>query len=127
MELEALQKSVPAMQALGAAFVAISPQLVQFNREFVEQKKYTFDLLSDPGNKVAKAFGLVHTIGEDLRKVYLQFGLDVPKHNGDDSWSLPMPARYIIDREGLVRYAEVSPDHTVRPEPEDTIAALKEL
>ena len=57
----------------------------------------------------------------------LQEKLNVPKHNGDDSWNLPMPARYIIDREGLVRYAEVSPDHTVRPEPEDTIAALKEL
>ena len=115
------------MQSLGAAFVAISPQLVKFNREFVEQKKYTFDLLSDPGNKVAKTFGLVYTVPEDLQKIYLQFGLDAPKHNGDDSWSLPMPARYIIDREGLVRYAEVSPDHTVRPEPEDTIAALKEL
>jgi peroxiredoxin len=127
VELEALQKALPVMQSLGAAFVAISPQLVKFNHEFVEQKKYTFDLLSDPGNKIAKTFGLVYTVPEDLQKIYLQFGLDVPKHNGDDSWSLPMPARYIIDREGLVRYAEVSPDHTVRPEPEDTIAALKEL
>ena len=116
-----------AIQGLGATFVAISPQLVKFNREFVEQKKYTFDLLSDPGNKVAKAFGLVHTLGEDMRKVYQQFDIDVPNHNGDNSWSLPMPARYIIDREGIVRYAEVEPDHTVRPEPEHTIAALREL
>jgi peroxiredoxin len=62
-----------------------------------------------------------------LRKVYLQFGIDVPKHNGDDSWTLPMAARFIIDRSGIVRYAEVTPDHTVRPEPEDTIAELKEI
>ena len=115
------------MQSLGATFVAISPQLVKFNREFVEQKKYTFDLLSDPGNKIAKAYGLVNTQPEDLRKVYLQFGLDIPKHNGDDSWTLPLPARYIIDRKGIVRYAEVNVDYTVRPEPEHTIAALKEL
>jgi peroxiredoxin len=61
------------------------------------------------------------------RKVYLQFGIDVPKHNGDVSWTLPMAARFIIDRSGIVRYAEVTTDHTVRPEPEDTIAALKEI
>ena len=116
-----------AIQGLGATFVAISPQLVKFNHEFVEQKKYTFDLLSDPGNEVARAFGLVHTLGEDMRKVYQQFDIDVPNHNGDNSWSLPMPARYIIDREGIVRYAQVEPDPTVRPEPEHTIAALGEL
>jgi peroxiredoxin len=82
---------------------------------------------SDPGNKVAKAYGLGYTMPEDLRKIHLHFGLDVPKHNGDDSWTLPLPARYFIDRKGIVRYAEVSLDYTLRPEPEHTIAALKEL
>ena len=118
---------MPAIKSAGAAFIAISPQLAEFNREFREQKKFTFDLLSDPGNQTAKAYGLVFSLPEDLRKVYLQFGIDLPKHNGDDSWTLPLPARYIIDREGIVRYAEVNADYTVRPEPESTIAALKEL
>lgn len=127
MELDALQDALPAIESAGAGFVAISPQLSEFNREFIEQKKFAFDLLSDPGNRTAKAYGLVHTLPEDLRKIYLQFGIDVPKHNGDDSWSLPMPARYIIDQKGIVRYAEVEPDYTVRPEPDHTIAALKEL
>jgi peroxiredoxin len=127
MELEALQEALPAIKSAGAAFVAISPQQYGFNREFIEQKKFTFDLLSDLGNQTAKAYGLVYTLPEDLRKIYLQFGIDVPKHNGDDSWTLPLPARYIIDRKGIVRYAEVSVDYTVRPEPEHTIAALREL
>ena len=107
--------------------MAISPQQSEFNREFIEQKKFTFDLLSDPGNQTAKAYGLIYTLPEDLRKIYLQFGIDVPKHNGDNSWTLPLPARYIIDRKGIARYAEVSVDYTVRPEPENTIAALKGL
>ena len=107
--------------------MAISPQQTKFNREFMEQKKFTFDLLSDPGNRTAKAYGLNYELPEDLRKIYLQFGIDVPKHNGDDSWILPLPARYIIDREGIVRYAEINVDYTVRPEPESTIAALNEL
>jgi len=76
---------------------------------------------------VAKTYGLVYSLPPDLKKVYLQFGIDVAKHNGDDSWTLPMPARYIIDPGGIIRYAEVEPDYTVRPEPEDTIAALKQI
>jgi peroxiredoxin len=118
---------LPAIKSAGATFAAISPQQSGFNREFMEQKKFTFNLLSDPGNKTAKAYGLIYTLPENLRKIYLQFGIDVPKHNGDDSWTLPLPARYIIDREGIVRYAEVNVDYTVRPEPEQTIAALKKL
>ena len=127
MELEALEAVLPAIKSAGAAFVAVSPQQTKFNREFMEQKKFTFDLLSDPGNRTAKAYGLLYELPEDLRKIYLQFGIDVPKHNGDDSWTLPLPARYIIDREGIVRYAEVNVDYTVRPEPESTLAALNEL
>jgi peroxiredoxin len=107
--------------------VAITPQQSKLNREFIDEKKFTFDMLSDPGNQTAKSYGLVHALPEDLRKIYMQFGIDVPKHNGDDSWTLPMPARYIIDPNGIVRYAVVEADYTVRPEPEHTIAALKEL
>jgi peroxiredoxin len=84
-------------------------------------------LLSDPGNQTARDYGLAYSLPEDLQKIYLQFGLDVPKHNGDSSWTLPLPARYIIDRNAVVRYAQVDPDYTIRPEPGHTLAVLKEL
>jgi len=113
--------------ALDARLVAISPQLPAFSQALIKEKNLTFDLLGDPENQVAKAFGLVFTLPEDLKNLYLQFGIDVAKHNGDDSWTLPMPGRFIIDRTGVIRYAEVDPDYTVRPEPEHTIAALKGL
>jgi peroxiredoxin len=85
------------------------------------------ETLSDPGNQVAKKFGLVHEFPEDLKQLYLQFNIDLEKYNGDDSWTLPMPARYIVDQDAVIRYAEVDPDYTVRPEPADTVAALKEM
>ena len=107
--------------------IAISPQLLQHSRALVKAKKLTFEVLSDPGNTVARKFGLVYALPEDLRKIYLQFGIDVPKHNGDDSWTLPLAARFIIDREGVIRYAEADADYTVRPEPEHTIEALKSI
>jgi len=69
----------------------------------------------------------VYTFPEDLKKVYLQFKIDLAKYNGDDSWKLPLSARYIIDRNQVVRYAEVSPDYTVRPDPSHTIETLKKI
>ena len=98
-----------------------------YNKELIKEKNLTFEILSDPGNKLAQSYGLAFTLPKDLREVYLKFGIDVPLYNGDDSWVLPMPARFIIDREGIIRYAEYDPDYTQRPEPEHTIDALKQL
>ena len=127
MELDALQEVIGDIKSLGANLTAISPQLPEFSRELISQKNLTFDLLSDPGNNVAKTFGIVFTFAEDLKNLYQKFSIDVAKHNGDDSWTLPMPARFIIDRDSIIRYAEVDPDYTVRPEPGHTMDALKAL
>lgn len=115
------------IRSTGADLLTISPQQIEFNRKMMKEKNLTFDLLSDPGNRVAKTYGLVYTYPEDLKQVYLQFGIDLGQYNGDDSWTLPMPARFIIDRSGIIRYAEVNPDYTIRPEPEEVIEVLKGL
>jgi peroxiredoxin len=94
------------------------------SRDILAKKRI---VLSDPGNAVAQKFRLVHALPEDLRKIYLQFGSDVSKHNGDDSWTLPLAARFIVDQEGVIRYAEVDVDYTIRPDPEHTIEALKSI
>ena len=127
MELDALKKVTEEFKALGANFIAISPQLQSFNREFREEKKLTFEILSDPGNEVAQRYGLTFKLPEDLKEIYLKFNIDIEKYNGDDSWTLPLPARLIIDQEGIIRYAEINADYTVRPDPEETIAALKKI
>ena len=98
-----------------------------YNNELIKEKNLSFDILSDPGNKLGHSYGLVFTLPPDLREVYLKFGIDLPLYNGDESWELPMPARFIIDQEGIIRYAEYDPDYTVRPEPEHTLEALKNL
>jgi peroxiredoxin len=105
----------------------VSPQTERHSREFKEEKGFTFELLSDPGNRVAEQYGLVYTYPEDLKRVYLGMDIDLERYNGDDSWRLPMPARYIIDQGRLIRYAVANADHTVRPDPADTLEALKKL
>ena len=76
---------------------------------------------------VGASFGLRFTLPEDLKSLYLQFGIDLAEGNGEDSWTLCLHGRYIIDGKGLVRYAQTDPDYTRRPEPEETLDALLKL
>lgn len=87
----------------------------------------TFPMLLDPQHKVAAQFGLAISLPESLRQLYRSFGIDLPRYNGDDSWQLPMPARYLLDQKGVIRDAAVSIDYTDRPDIETTLAALKRL
>jgi peroxiredoxin len=105
----------------------ISPQTEEHTRKFASLKGLTMDVLVDAGSTVAEAFGLVFAVPDELRKVYRQFGIDLGAYNADESWKLPLPARYIIDRAGVIRYAEVSTDYKVRPDPDHTIEALKRM
>ena len=123
----ALQKVLSEITALGASLVAISPQLPEHNRELIRSRGLGFEVLTDRGNAVATQFGLTFTLPQYLRDVYASFPLDIAQYNGDASWTLPMPARFVIDRRGVVRAAESDPDYTTRPEPEDTLAALRAL
>lgn len=86
-----------------------------------------FPVLVDPGNRVASAFQLTITVPAPLREVYLGFGIDLERVNGDDSWTLPLPTRYVIGRDGMIAAAQTNTDHTLRPEPEETLAVLRRL
>ena len=84
-------------------------------------------MLRDLGNTVAEAYGLVFTLPEDLQAIYQKFGIDLAKGNGDGTWRLPVPARFVIDRSGVIRGVDADPDYTRRPEPSATIEVLKTL
>jgi peroxiredoxin len=92
-----------------------------------KSKKLTFEILGDPDNQIAGQFGLVHIVPEYLKPIYLKFGIDLPRYNADDSWTLPLAARFIIDRQAVIRYAESDTDYRVRPEPEHTLKALEAI
>lgn len=93
----------------------------------VEKHKLSFDLLGDANNAYARELGLVFTVPQAVQEIYSAFGIDLPGHNGDDSWTLPMPGRFVIDGGGIVRAVDVHPDYTTRPEPEKTLADLQAL
>jgi peroxiredoxin len=104
--------------------VAVSPQLPAISLEMRAQMKLAFDLLFDAGNKVA-AYGIAMRLPDDLIKVYASRGIDLRTFDGDSSWRLPVPARIVLATGGTVFAIEADPDYTRRPEPEDTLAALR--
>ena len=105
----------------------VSPQVARTPRETDEPKPLTFEVLRDLGNRVAERYGLVFTLPVELQAIYTKFGIDLPKGNGDGTWRLPIPARFVIDREGIIRVVDADPDYTRRPEPVQTVEVLKRL
>jgi len=127
LELNAYQKRLQDIDALGASLVAISPQTPDGSLSTAEKNDLKFEVLSDIGNKTANQFGLVFQLPSELHELYLKFGINIPKSNGDDSWEIPMPGTYVIDKDGTVQYAYANADYTKRAEPDEVISKLQEL
>lgn len=122
-----MQERLDDLKRLGASLVAITPQATEHSLSLAKKFRITFDILSDPGNDYAAQLGLRFALPDDLREVYRSFGVDLPTHNGEASWTLPMPARIVIDATGTVRVTDVDPDYTHRPEPQKTLDDLAAL
>jgi peroxiredoxin len=125
MELQALQAALPEFEKLGASLVAISPQTAPNSRKSTRENNLTFPILSDVKGRIGDAFGLKFKLPPYLVELYKSFKNDLPSFNDDPEWTLPMPARYVIGQDGTILYAEVNPDYTRRPEPEDLLPALR--
>jgi peroxiredoxin len=125
-QLEAMNQLMPEIRAAGTSLIAISPQTVQQSFFMADQHKLRFSLLSDVGNEVARKFGLVYRVPEFQQAVYRRAFINLPLANGDESWELPIPATYIIDRDGAVLSASCNSDYMERPEPAEILATVKE-
>lgn len=127
LELRAYQEALDTIKALGASLIAISPESPDNSLSTAEKNELSFDVLSDTDFEASNKFGLTFTFPEVLVNVYKNFGLDVPGVNDDDEWRLPIPAAYVIDRDGMVVKHHVDVNYTERLDPLDAIAALEKL
>lgn len=126
-ELRALQEKLPEIADLGASLVAVSPETPDNTLSTAEKNELTFEVLSDKGNQVARAFGLEFALPEALRPVYEKLGIDLNAANGDATFELPVPATFVIDSDGVVRHAFVDADYTQRLDPVEVVTALREI
>jgi peroxiredoxin len=126
-QMEAMNMVVPQIQQARAALVAISPQTVKQSFFMHDQHKLRFPLLSDAGNQVARQFGLSYRVPPLQEAVYRRAFVNLPFTNGDESWELPIPATYILDRDSTVLYASANEDYTERPEPSEIVGFLRDF
>jgi peroxiredoxin len=126
-QLEAMNLLMPEIRAAGTSLIAISPQTVQQSFFMADQHKLHFSLLSDVGNEVARQFGLVYHVPDFQQAVYRRAFINLPLANGDESWELPIPATYIVDRDGTIRDAYVNPDFRYRLDPARILQAIEKI
>jgi peroxiredoxin len=127
LELRAYQRALPEIREAGAKLIAVSPQTPDASLTTKEKDELDFTVLSDVGGKVAQHYELVFKLQDYLIDLYKQSGLDVPEHNGNDTWELPKPATFVIDQHGTIVFAHVDSDYRNRTEPSEVIKIVKGL
>lgn len=125
--MQAYEEVYLSIKELGANLVAVSPMLSAFISEFREELGITFPILCDRSNRYASRLDLTYIISNNVREVYKQSGIALPFYNGNESWDLPVTATFIVDIEGIIRFAWKETDHTKRPEPEYLVDFLKQM
>jgi peroxiredoxin len=126
MELEALREIDSGVRALGARIVVLTPELERYTRALHKKLNLPFDILTDLHLKIAERFGLVFTFPDYLRDLYRSWGNSLDRFHDESGYRLPVPARYIVDSNSLIRAADVNADYTIRPEPSETLRLLQE-
>lgn len=124
LALRALQHIHSDITAHGAQLVAVSPQIPDESLSLTEKHSLAFHVLSDLGSDVAKQYGLAFDLPDDLAALYDSFGFDLQRVNAGHARTLPLPATYVIDRDGTIRWAFVNTDYEKRAEPQDILEAL---
>jgi peroxiredoxin len=123
-QTEAMNLVLPEIERAGATLVAISPQTAKQSFFMRDQHRLRFPLLSDAGNNLARQFGLTYRVPQEQQAIYQRAFVNLPFVNGDESWELPIPATYILDRDGTVVYLSANEDYAERPEPADVLSVL---
>jgi len=126
-ELEALRDATSDIAAAGGNLVAVTAEDKGGALAAKRDRKLDFEILCDPENGLGLAFGLLFRVPPDFRDNYREIGVDFPLIYGNESWFLPVPATYVIERGGVIRHAYINPDFRERLEPDEIIAVLNSL
>jgi len=126
--LRAYQESLaPQLDAAGVALIAISPQRPEKLAEARETNQLSFTVLSDPGNQLAGALGLLTETGAAARAVQAGLGIDVAASNADGTHAIPMPTVIVLDGSGVIRWIDAHADYTTRTEAAEILEQVGRL
>ena len=123
-QMEAMSSISAKIGAAGASLVAVSPQTETQAFFMHDQHKLAFPLLVDAHNQLARQFGLVYRVPEEQQALYSRTFVNLPFTNGDSSWELPIPATFVVDRDGTILFGSCNEDYSDRPEPAEILSAV---
>jgi len=115
---------LPRLKDLGVQMVAVSPQRPDESLTTKEKAELAFEVVSDPGNALAGALGIVDDGRQEVRAAQAALGLDLAEVNEGGDVRLPMPAVVVVDADRRARWADVHPDYTTRTEVADVVDAV---
>jgi peroxiredoxin len=124
-QMEAMSSVAGEIAAAGASIVAVSPQTEKQAFFMHDQHKLAFPLLVDAHNLLARQFGLVYRVPEEQQALYARTFVNLPFANGDASWELPIPAIFVMDRDGTILFSSANEDYMERLEPMEILAAVR--
>ena len=127
MHLSQVQAELGDIKASGGQLVAISPELPDRSLSLSEKLQLEFEILSDTDNQVARSLGLVFDVPAVFRSALKELSVDFNEVYGKDTVELPVPASFVIDQEGVVRFSQMHPDYTQRTDVAQLIGALKNI
>jgi peroxiredoxin len=123
--VSALSEIADDVAALGAGIVAIVPDRQEFAAKLRADAEAPFPILTDVDNGYALSLGLAFWVGEEMQKFMLARGANPAGSQGNDSWFVPVPATFVVGRDGKVAARHIDPDYRKRMEVEAVLAALK--
>ena len=125
--LAALEEALPEIEALGASLVAVTPETGGRALMAKEQHHNRYEVLSDVDCGLGLDCGVVFQAPQSYRTLMLRYGLDLAERHGNSAWFLPVPATFVLDTGGIVRWRFAEADFRLRAEPADILAALRDL
>jgi peroxiredoxin len=125
--LKALEAALPEIEAAGGQLVALTPDTGHHLADTKRVQRLSYEILSDVDGAVGLQFGVLFRAPAAYREVLAGYGIDLAERHGNDGGFIPLPATYVVDRAGVVRYAFVDIDFTRRAEPATVVAALKHI
>jgi len=124
LELGGYQDILDEIHGKGAQLVAISPELPDETLSTTEKLELQFEILSDSNNELAKQFGIVFSMKEELIEIYKGFGIDIAGTQGNENFELPVPGTFVVDENSIIKLAHMDVDYTTRIEPEEVLTVL---
>jgi peroxiredoxin len=114
----------PALADRGFALIAVSPQKPDGSLTAAQTNELSYSVVSDPGNQIASALGVVTEPSAESVAAQGKLGLDLAEQNADGGRRLPMPTTVVVDATGVIRWIDVHPNYTTRSEVSEILAAV---